>query len=125
MAGAPPPGYGAPPPGYGQPPWGYGPPGYYVPPGYGPPAYYGYRPTNSKAGWALGLGIAAYFLCPLTSIAAIIIGGQAKEEIRRTGESGEGMATAGVVLGWIGCGLMFLGLAIFVIAVIAASNAPA
>jgi hypothetical protein len=92
------PGYG-PPPGYGQP--GFGTPGYGPPPGYGqpgyhqpgygmPPGYPGYRRTNSKAGWALGLGIAGFVLCPLTGIAVLILGRQAEAEIRQNGEDGEG-----------------------------------
>lgn len=93
------------------------PPGYGPAPGYGPPGY-AYRRTNSKAGWALGLGIAGFVLCPLTGVAALILGRQAKEEIRRTGEDGEGMATAGFVLGIILCVLMAIGV-LFVIAAVA------
>lgn len=115
----PPPVWGGPPPGYppqGYPPQGYGPgygPAGYGQPGYGP-AYFVVARTNSKAGWALGLGIAGFFLCPLTGIAAVIVGGQAKEEIRRTHEQGDGMATAGVILGWILCALMVLVVVFFI-----------
>lgn len=113
--GGPPPGY------YGGPPQSGPPPGYYgPPPGYPVAGYYAAPRTNSKAGWALGLGIAGFFLCPLTGIAAVVIGGQAKDEIRRTREQGEGMATAGVVLGWILCGLMALGVVFFLFAVVLA-----
>src|SRR5215210_7941389 len=112
-----PPGYGQP-PGYGPPPPGYGPPGGYSygPPGYGPPGYpgyYGNPRTNSKAIWSLVLGIAAFVMCPLTGIAALIVGRQAKDEIARTREQGEGMASAGVILGSIACGLMAIGLVFF------------
>jgi hypothetical protein len=87
-----------------------------------PPGYSGYRPTNSKAGWALGLGIAGFILCPLTGIGALLLGRQAKEEIRRTGEGGEGMATAGVILGAILCVLMALGLLFVVLAIASGSD---
>lgn len=123
----PPPGYyggpplGAPPPGfYGGPQQSGPPPGYYGPPPGYPPAYYGNPRTNSKAGWALGLGIVGFFTCPLTGIAAVILGGQAKEEIRYTREQGEGMASAGVVLGWILCGLMALAVVGFLLVLVLA-----
>ena len=128
--GAPQPGYyGAPQPGayggpqQGGPQQGGPPPGYYgPPPGYPVAGYYAAPRTNSKAGWALGLGIAGFFLCPLTGIAAVVIGGQAKDEIRRTREQGEGMATAGVVLGWILCALMALGAVLFLLFVLARAD---
>ena len=53
------------------------------------------------------------------SILALVFGYMAKRQIRESNgsEGGGGMATAGVVLGWIGVGVLIL---IFVIAVIAA-----
>jgi hypothetical protein len=53
------------------------------------------------------------------SILALIFGYVARGQIRRTGEGGGGMAVAGIVLGWIGIGL----LVIFIIAV-AAGTVP-
>jgi serine/threonine protein kinase len=46
------------------------------------------------------------------SIAALILGYMAKRQIDRSGgrEGGRGMATAGIVVGWIGIGLFVLGL---------------
>jgi hypothetical protein len=46
------------------------------------------------------------------SILALIFGYMARNQIRQRGEGGAGMATAGIVLGWIGVG-------IFVVVVIA------
>ncbi|AGL21119.1 DUF4190 domain-containing protein [Actinoplanes sp. N902-109] len=123
--------YGQPPPfgaqpGYGQP--GYGQPGYgqqgheqpgyeqqgYGQPGYGQPGYglpgYGYpqqpytpmgAPTNTMAILAL---VFAFVFAP----AAIVMGHVAKRQIRQTGESGEGLATAGLWLGYIITGIYLL-----------------
>ena len=106
------PAYGQPPssgqPGYGQP--GYGQPGYGQPgfdqsaaygkspygaqPGYGQPMYAPVATTNTLAILALVFA----FVFPL---AAIVLGHLAKKQIRQTGEQGEGLATAGLVLGYI------------------------
>jgi hypothetical protein len=55
--------------------------------------------TNRLAVAALVCGI-GLFVFPPTGIAAIVLGHKAKAEIRRTGEPGKGMATAGLVLGY-------------------------
>jgi hypothetical protein len=49
------------------------------------------------------------------SILALIFGYVARNQIRRTGQSGDGMAIAGIVLGWVGVAIMVLVL-IFVVA---------
>ncbi|MCZ2858857.1 DUF4190 domain-containing protein [Blastococcus sp. VKM Ac-2987] len=43
------------------------------------------------------------------SILALVFGYTAKSQIRERGESGGGMATAGIVLGWIGVGFLAVG----------------
>lgn len=86
--GTPPPGYG-PAPGYPPP---YGPPGY-PPPGYGyPPVYV--RPTNTMAILAL---VMAFVFAP----AGLILGIVARRQIRQTGEDGDGLALAGIIVGGI------------------------
>ncbi|MGC9667903.1 DUF4190 domain-containing protein [Planosporangium sp. 12N6] len=87
-------GYGV--PGYGDP--GY-PPSAYAPVGYDvagahqpvPPAP---RPTNAMAILSL---VFAFVFWPL----AIIFGHVGKRQIARTGEGGSGLATAGLVLGYL------------------------
>jgi hypothetical protein len=37
---------------------------------------------------------------PLATIPAIVFGHMARSQIRRTGEQGDGLAVAGLVLGW-------------------------
>ena len=60
--------------------------------------------TSGNAIASLVLGIAGFVILPLVpSIIAIILGHNAKKDIAgRPGLGGEGMATAGVILGWIG-----------------------
>lgn len=95
--------YGAPYPPYGGP---YPPPGPYP---YAPP-----RPTNGMAVASLVLGI--LWLYWIGSILALIFGYVARQQIRERGEGGDGMAVAGIVLGWIGVGVMAVFVVIFVLA---------
>jgi Domain of unknown function (DUF1707)/Domain of unknown function (DUF4190) len=78
------------------------------------------RPTNSLAVASLVCGLAQPFMFGLTTIPAVILGHMAQGQIRRTGESGKGLATAGLVLGWIG---LSIGLLVAVVIVAAASHA--
>jgi hypothetical protein len=64
--------------------------------------------TNPLAIGSLACGIGQVFLGPLPTIPAIVLGHMARREIRRTGEDGVGLATAGLVLGWIGAALTVL-----------------
>ena len=132
----PPPGYGqAPqgPPAYGQP--AYGQPAYgqpvYGQPAYGQPAYgypgYGYQPeprTSGKAMWAMIVGIISIVFCYLGVLigpVAIVLAVQGKKDIRRSNgtQSGDGMATAGLVTGIVGT---VLWLALDILVVIAVAN---
>ena len=64
--------------------------------------------TNGMAIAALVLGIV--FIYGVGSILALVFGYQAKGQIDRSNgtETGRGMAVAGIVLGWIGIGLILL-----------------
>jgi Domain of unknown function (DUF4190) len=104
------PGTPAVPPGqwYGSQP-GYPAPGYGPPPGYPPYGYGGYPPpqrTNGMAIASMVLGI--LWLYWIGSVLALVFGYLARTQIRERGESGAGMAVAGIVLGWIGVGLFGL-----------------
>jgi hypothetical protein len=93
----------------------------YPPPqAYNPPPQYGTGPayqqpyggpmvatTNTMAILAL---VFAFIFAP----ASIFLGHIAKKQIRQTGEQGDGLATAGLVLGYIftGIGVLFCGLGI-------------
>lgn len=102
---------------YGQQPFGqqpYGQPGYG--PGYGPPPYgpgpYGFaaQRTNGMAIASMVLGIVWIYW--IGSILALVFGYIAKKQIKERGEGGAGMATAGIVLGWIGVGFLVLFIAL-------------
>jgi hypothetical protein len=117
----PPPGYGqAPqgPPAYGQPAYGqpaYGQPAYgqpaYGQPAYGQPAYgYGYPApprTSGKAMWSMIVGIISIVFCYLGVLigpVAIVLAVLGKKDIKRSNgaQTGEGMATAGLITGIVG-----------------------
>lgn len=58
-------------------------------------------PTNSSATGALICGVLTPVTWGVTAIPAVILGHKARTEIRRSGERGEGYATAGLVLGYL------------------------
>ena len=114
--GDPPPPAGPPPgspgpygqPGYAQP--GYAPPGY-PPPGYGPPGYppVYVRPTNTMAILAL---VMAFVFAP----AGLILGIVARKQIRETGEDGDGLALAGIIVGGIVTAIFVFFIVLWIIA---------
>ena len=64
--------------------------------------------TSGYAIASLILGIAGFFVFPIVpSILALVFGQKAREELRREPTlGGEGLATAGIVLGWVGIALV-------------------
>jgi hypothetical protein len=68
--------------------------------------------TSGYAIASLILGIAGFFVFPVVpSILAIVFGLKAREELSRDpAVGGEGLATAGIVLGWVGIALTAIGL---------------
>jgi hypothetical protein len=77
------------------------------------------RRTSGAAIASLVLGIAGLVVFPLIpSILAIVFGGRARDEMRGDpAVTGEGLATAGVILGWIGVAVCVLGLLFLVLGV--------
>ena len=82
---------------------------------YGHPAPYGQpyplphgyplvQRTNGMAIASMVLGI--LWLYWIGSVLALVFGYMAKKQIRERGDAGDGMATAGIVLGWIGVGIL-------------------
>ncbi|WP_227793560.1 DUF4190 domain-containing protein [Paenibacillus guangzhouensis] len=90
-----------------------------------PPHYQHYPPvrkTNSKSIAALVLGILGVvvpYLGFIIAIIAIVFSRLAAGEIKRTGEEGRGMATAGLVLGIVGTVLYGIIILLAVIAFLA------
>lgn len=118
-------GYGQ--PGYGQP--AYGQPGYdpsaaYGQPGYPQPGYGGYPPayaapqTNTMAILSL---VMAFVFPPL----AIVFGIMARNQIRQSGEGGDGLALAGLIVGGIFTAIIVVYIVIFVVVIGAAISAGA
>jgi hypothetical protein len=109
-------GYGPPP---GQPPpYGPPPPGYPPPSGYPPPYPQPAPPNNGLAVASLVMGIAGLTFFPIVaSIGAIISGFISKNQIDQSNgaEGGRGMATAGIVTGFIGIVLWVLFIVVFVL----------
>jgi len=91
---------------------GHGPQGpYYQNPG-------GWRPTNQLAIASLICACAQLAFPLLTAIPAIILGHIARRQIRQTGENGDGLALAGLIVGYAGA-ILTIVLLIVVISLIA------
>lgn len=84
-----------PPPGYGQPPYGQQP--------FGAPPY---PQQSGTSALAIGALISAFLCSPL----GIILGFVAKGQIKKTGQSGDGLATAAIVVGIVS---ILLGIVLF------------
>jgi hypothetical protein len=96
-------------PQYGQPGYGQVPQQGGYPLQYGAPAGYPYavqQRTNGMAVASLVLGI--LWIYWIGSILALVFGYIAKNQIRERGENGSGLATAGIVLGWVGLGILVI-----------------
>jgi len=112
-------------PGYqtpGSPPQGYAAPGYAAPgyaPGYqgaGYPPPYGYAvlpPSATTNTMAIMSLVFAFVFPPL----GVVFGHMARKQIKERGEGGEGLATAGLIVGYIFTAFYVIGCAIWVIAV--------
>ena len=59
-------------------------------------------PTSGVAVASLICGIAEFFTLGIAAVPAVILGHVARANIKRTGERGDGMAIAGLVLGYLG-----------------------
>ena len=107
-------------------------------PGY-PPAYgYGGYATPAQQGGTNGLSVAAMVVSIVGALGLICYGGGAvlgivgaimghiaRKQIRTTGEGGGGMATAGIIIGWIVTGLGVVIVALVVVFVLwAVKNTP-
>jgi len=91
--------YGTPPP---PPPPEYG--------AYGMPGPGAVPGTNKKAIWSLVTGILGLLCCGIVGVVAIVLAQQAKKEIATNGQSGSGLATAGLVLGVLAVAWMVIGI---------------
>lgn len=75
-------------------------------------------PTSGLAVASLIMGIVGWFVLPLVGgVLAVVFGHMAKREIAQSEGrlGGDGLATAGLVLGYLGVGLWLLGLLAFIL----------
>ena len=87
-------------------------------PGYAPP-----RKTEGNAIAALVLAICSFIVCPLIpAIVALFLASSAKRNIAASNGAldGDGMVQAAKIVAWINIGLCLLGVAVAIIAIIAA-----
>lgn len=86
-------------------------------PGYAPPA----SRTNTLAIVALVLSLVGFTSCITAPIGAIM-GHVARRQIRETGEQGEGMAKAAIIVGWILTALLVAGIIFYIVMIAIAIN---
>ena len=99
----------------------------YTPGAMGSPQPMAPRESSSIAIISLIAGILGLFMIPVIgSIVAIITGGMAKRDIRASSGTigGEGLATAGVVMGWIGLVLWGFSICIIILSVAGVIGLP-
>jgi hypothetical protein len=101
---------------YPPPPQQYQQPGPYQQP-YGYPVYVQQPSTNGMAIASMVLGI--LWLYWIGSILALVFGYVARDQIKKNGQSGDGMAIAGIVLGWVGVGVAIV---VIIVVAVAAST---
>jgi len=75
-------------------------------------------PTSGVAVASLICGIAEFFTLGIAAVPAVILGHVARSNIKRTGERGDGLAIAGLVLGYLGIACW----ALFLVVLLAASS---
>lgn len=83
--------------------------------------------TNSMAVISLVSGIASWIFLPLIgSLVAVITGHMAKNQIRASmgTQTGDGLATAGLVLGYLNLGLALLGICLVFVLLAAGLTIP-
>lgn len=83
----------------------------------------GQSATNGMAIAALVCGIGQLLAGFPAGIAAIILGHQARRRIRETGQQGDGLARAGLILGYLGTvGFVLIGLLVVLVLAVASTH---
>jgi hypothetical protein len=88
------------------------------------------RPTNGLAIASMvisilgAVGLCGYGLGGYIGIVGAIMGHVARRQIRERGENGDGMALAGVIVGWIAFGIAIIATILIIIFVVWAANQP-
>jgi Domain of unknown function (DUF1707)/Domain of unknown function (DUF4190) len=76
---------------------------------------YPQRRTNGLAIAALVCGLGQLAMGPPATVAAIVLGHKAQREIRQTGEPGDGLARAGLIMGYLGLSVAVVGVVLFLL----------
>ena len=101
-------------------------PGHSLVPQYAPPGplkpWQAPQRTNGLAVAALVCGIGQLVAFWPATILAIVLGHKARREIQRTGEQGDGLARAGIILGYVGLGLTLLAVLLIVVGMAAVGH---
>ncbi|MGH3712671.1 MAG: DUF4190 domain-containing protein [Micromonosporaceae bacterium] len=91
----------------------------------GPPAYSPYmgqyqapRGNNGMAVASLVVSLVSLFFCMPVGAVGAILGHVSRNQIKETGEEGEGLALAGIIVGWIAFGIFCLVIAFYVVVAI-------
>ncbi|MGH3098973.1 MAG: DUF4190 domain-containing protein [Streptosporangiales bacterium] len=91
----------------------------YPPAQYGAPVYgYAYPPkppTNTMAVLSLVFALCGFVIWFICSLLGLIFGIVAKKQLKQSGEGGDGLATAGIVISAILLGLKVVGLLIWLL----------
>jgi hypothetical protein len=66
---------------------------------------------NSFAVASLICGVAEFPTLGLSALPAVVLGNRARRQIRQTGQRGEGLAVAGLILGWAALAVFFAAVA--------------
>ncbi|MER7457259.1 DUF4190 domain-containing protein [Micromonospora sp. NPDC126480] len=104
--------------------------------GYPQPVYpgYGYPPAPQTNGMAVAsmvvsimgvMGICGYGIGGIIGVVGAILGHVAKRQIRERGEAGEGMANAGIIMGWISTAIALIAAVAIIGLIIFAANQDA
>lgn len=104
-------------------PYGQQPPGAPYQPYGAPPSPYGGYPTTQQTN---GLAIASLvvsiasvlFCCGVPGIAGAIMGHAARKQIKQQNQAGEGMALAGIIVGWAAFGIGVLLVIFYVVFIV-------
>ena len=92
-------------------------------PQYGPPPGYGYPPPYPVYGPPTNPMAIAALVCALTiAPVGLGLGIAARKQIRRTGEGGDGLALAGIIIGGIVTGIWVLLIVVLIISWVALVN---
>ncbi|MGH3647888.1 MAG: DUF4190 domain-containing protein [Micromonosporaceae bacterium] len=90
---------------------------------YGGGYYHQPRGTNGMAVASLVISCVSFFICAPVAVVGAILGHIARNQIRDSGEDGDGVALAGIIIGWIVFGLVLAAVAFYVLVfVLVAAN---